>query len=367
MSRVSAALWDLLLGRSQSEPALVMAPRHGLSRLQGEGLEGLVYSRLQRAGLPLLPCADALRPAYRQTAAANMVMLLELRAVLDALGDLRDELLILPGAALLPLYPDLGCRPMDDIDLLAARGHLPELRRRLRAAGLDSPRRHDDVFRGAALTLDLHGDALNSDRIRSRRLAGAMDYPALWECCQPAQLDAAEVRTLAPEDALIYSAAHAVRHGYSRLTWLIDMALLIQGGVDWAVVRGRAARFGLERQMLYALRLLAGEAGVVLSPAGNAWRHAMPLGPLERVLIGRAYADGPAGEWGDLLWACCVPRLGRRLWFLLGTAFPRPAVLLQVFPRLPRRLVALAYLLRVLQLGVRAIRLGATYFRRPTR
>jgi len=69
----------------------------------------------------------------------------------------------------------------------------------------------------------------------------------------------------------------------------------------------------------------------------------------------RAFVDRGLGEWGDLLWSFSVASRWRQCLFVIETVFPKPSVLLQVFPRLPRPLLPLAYPLRIVQLLARGV------------
>ena len=62
---------------------------------------------------------------YRHCAEANFVALHKLSAVLTLLNAEGIEPIVMPGAPLLAVYPDPGCRPMDDIDLLITEEQAP--------------------------------------------------------------------------------------------------------------------------------------------------------------------------------------------------------------------------------------------------
>jgi len=136
---------------------------------QFEGLEGLLYCRCLEAGIEIpsrhLP---QLQWSYRRVAERNCVALTKLQGLLKAASSDGLDLLVLPGASLLPLYPDEGCRPMDDIDLLVHSSQLEAVCSFLRAHGFESAQRHDGLFTGGGLTLDLHLYLVNADRIQAR-------------------------------------------------------------------------------------------------------------------------------------------------------------------------------------------------------
>ena len=84
-----------------------------------EGLGGLLYWRCKRAVVELPSKVQSrLRAEYWARATDNFTALQHLGVVLDEFGCREIEVVVLPGAPLLSLYPDPGCRPMDDIDVL---------------------------------------------------------------------------------------------------------------------------------------------------------------------------------------------------------------------------------------------------------
>lgn len=324
-----------------------------------EGLGGLLYARAVGAGAWRGP--DAWRVAHRATAARNLQILGAFAAVT---ATLEAEPLLLPGAALLRLYPDLGCRPMDDVDVLAPPGQKAAVLTGLRRAGLCATERQPDLMRRADLTVDVHGDPLNCDRIRARRRAGWLDPASAWQGRRRVDLEGRPVWVLSLEDEVLYTAAHALRHSYRRLTWLLDLYLQLRvPELDWDRLRSRAEVTGLVAPLDYGLWYLDG-AGAALPAAGRAWvaRTRLPV-PTARVL---AWVLGNRATTcvGEVLWCLTCPLRRDRLRLLAEFAFPRTDVLLQVFPGLPRRLACLGYVLRCGQVLVRgAVELGALWRR----
>ena len=342
-----------------------------LSQVQREELEGLLYhccisNELQVSQL------DLLGRRYRRTARKNTIALQELGGVLEQLKGKGLELIVLPGASLLPLYPDSGCRPMDDVDLLAPPGGLRQLRAELRDLGFSNSPRHEDLMVRGSTVFDLHDDVVNCARISTRRHAGWMDERAVWERSMVSTVEGIKILTLCHEDTVLYTVLHALRHGYSRITWFFDLHFLLQESINWEALMSRARGFHLARPLLYCLYFARRQLSFELPPSADEWVESFAFRPGEKVIMRRALEDRGEGEWGDLLWSFNVTGQTARLLFLAQTLFPTPAVLLQVFPYIPRILFPLAYPLRVGQLILRAggqlviyVRKAWRSFRRP--
>lgn len=318
-------------------PAPAMAPESAL-----EGLDGLLFARAVGAGRPAR-VPTAWRESHAATAAHNLLALQGLTAALAALD---DEPVVLPGAALLRLYPDLGCRPMDDVDILAPPGRKGGVLAGLARAGLRASGRHPDLMCAPGLTVDVHEDPLNSDRIRARRRAGWLDPVAAWTGRRRVDLDGRPVLALGSEDEVLYTAAHALRHSYRRLIWLVDLRLQLQAPeLDWGLLRERAQATGLRRPLAYGLALLD-RIGPSLPEPASAWLRSASLRPSTPRLLGWILGNRGRTCAGEVLWCLSCPTLGDRLRLLGEFAFPRTDVLLQVFPGLPRGLAPLAHALR---------------------
>ncbi|HXN63106.1 MAG TPA: nucleotidyltransferase family protein, partial [Acidimicrobiales bacterium] len=277
----------------------------------------LLWRAVQSAGL-----GTALGEAGAQLEEVAMVhrlegMLLLPDAVATAVAPLTGaglEPLVLKGPALTVRYPEVGLRPMDDIDLLLPRCfHAPALDA-LRRAGwyvvrssardrYDTVLRHPDV---PALALELH---YGLDAWYER--ATALDAEELWR--RRVEIDCLGTPAFGlplPEE-LVMLCVHAAKpyHCFSRLVWIADLAMVLghraEAGldVDWSAVQA-VARAGRCTTQVAAALTLAGHAGVTAPPGAfplpdRGWRAAAlgvladscwPLGGRERPTFHLRYA-----------------------------------------------------------------------------
>jgi hypothetical protein len=205
------------------------------------------------------------------------------------LTDAGLEPVVFKGPAVAARYPEPGLRPMDDIDLLLPRRDHARALQMLVAAGwrvvrpggpdhYDTVLAHDEV---PSLVLELHyGLEGASQRVTS------LHPESLWERRQPMACAGTPAFGLPLADELVVLAAHAGKphHGFVRLAWIADLAMIVGDAaergtpVDWERVRAVATEARCLTVVAAALAL-AGRVGVE-PPAGlfpvptRAWRGA---------------------------------------------------------------------------------------------
>jgi Uncharacterised nucleotidyltransferase len=150
----------------------------------------------------------------------------ELEGLLRDLQDLRVEVLPLKGPALsLALYGDVALRSSNDLDLLVRRGDFPRceallLDRGFTALGLKSE--HDRRFVRGELLVELHFE-----------LASPRDFPfdidSIWSRSLPGDFRGHPVRAMSGADLVLYLCSHGLKHGFSRLIWIMDVARALRG------------------------------------------------------------------------------------------------------------------------------------------
>jgi len=243
--------------------------------------------------LPALPRAPTAAPQARDPAAHAAAML---RAhVLGRLSTILREAglnaLLVKGAALaLTVYPSPAARPMSDIDLLVRRDLEERVLGALTRAGCAAhppPRRPLTrhllgetpltMTSGATTsTIEVHTslDKIVTRPIDQRALfARALPAPGLAALCVPA-----------PEDHALLIALHAASHAFAHPIALLDLELLLRGGLDLAALAQRARAWRLETVMFIAMSALR-ELGA--ASVRDAHVAAFDPGPLRRATVRR--------------------------------------------------------------------------------
>jgi Uncharacterised nucleotidyltransferase len=197
----------------------------------------------------------------------------ELARVVRALGEGGVAVASVKGPLLaLQLYGDLGHRNSGDLDLIVAEHDVVRADAILQAQGY---RRNEPGFeltpRQLKAHLRFHRENEYCNPTTGIRLelkwrlfnsAGAGEWDREWR-----EVAGQRVAILSPRDNLLYLFAHGARHGWFRLFWLVDAALLLRAGpVDWEDTASEARRLGVQRPLLQGATLARDLLGVPPPP-----------------------------------------------------------------------------------------------------
>jgi hypothetical protein len=334
------------------EPVLAEADRHSLAPLLAWTLKRVCPGAVPPAIL------SHLERRLRAAADRNLAFTAELFKTL-ALFD-RAGIPVIPfkGPALAwSLYESPALREMTDldllvrpadaqraVDLLVASGCLPRYGVDLRffRSGRELP-----LTSSAGVALDLHWALAPS------QFCHGLDLDLFWSRLATISIAARPVRTLAPEDLLVFLCVHGAKHAWSSLHWLADIARLIDRvEIDWdRLIAGVHAR-RISRMVLAGLLLAVDVlgAGVPAAIVVKARSHDAAAALAERIRL-RLLADVavPAAQYEDLAYQFrLLERPADKLRFCWGQLAPAPADYESL--RLPARLFSLYYAFRPLRL-----------------
>lgn len=228
--------------------------------LAHHGLIGLAVPALLRT--EVLPVAmhaalNAERGAHVIGALHRSRELVRIARALDAAG-IRH--VFIKGIALsIQLYGDPVARGGRDIDVLVERERTRDAEAILRDLGYvppthASPVRPDEntppkesgwVHGESRILAELH------DRLCENPALLPWGFEALWAEREMVTIAGTAVPTMAQRRLPIYLAVHGIRHGWQRLMWLTDLAVLLDSDAAWDEALAMAAKEGLEGMMLH--------------------------------------------------------------------------------------------------------------------
>jgi len=228
--------------------------------LAHHGLIGLAVPALLRT--EVLPVA--MRAALNAEHGAHVIGALhrsrELVRIARALDAAGIRHVFIKGIALsIQLYGDPVARGGRDIDVLVERDRTRDAEAILRDLGYvppihASPVRPDEntppkesgwVHGESRILAELH------DRLCENPALLPWGFEALWAEREMVTIAGTAVPSMARRRLPIYLAVHGIRHGWQRLMWLADLAVLLDSDTAWDEALAMAAKEGLEGMMLH--------------------------------------------------------------------------------------------------------------------
>ena len=344
MARLVRALARQRLGereerviRTLARPALPWDRVATLTRM--EGVAGLAYRHLKELDLlERVPSrgSDALEKAYRDTTARTRLALAQAEAVSRLCERSGLEAVALQGLSLVPaLYPDPGTRHLSDLDLMVRKAQKEPLKRVLTEAGFRPvDPAYPDLLVREGVPVDLHTHLLNVERIRGRERLFPGSLEPMWERAGPLFQGSVGLRALHPADNLVALAAHALKHGYSRLFWIMDLREWamerFEGPKAWEEAAQRARLWRQGKVLAYGLLLASRVFEWPIPRPAQEGLGLARLDVVEKHLIRLKARGMPSEALGGLLSLKSVQGMGGRLELVLGTLFPEREVLAQV-------------------------------------
>lgn len=229
------------------------------------GVAGLLYTLLPDS-VPL-HIRERLRGEYSSQLAANVVYMQQLARVATALKHAGVRFVAVKGSALLAtVYPDLGIRSMEDIDLLVHPEDVNILKPVMQHLGWQE---EDEDIAGKHFGERYRGETSFTRREGSwmLRLEAHLDAPGFYPPSRRSIWDKAtkvcgagidELPVLNLPAHLSYLCAHYYYHHCgSGLKWLVDVALLVSQISSWREVVVDAYQFGTTRPVHLALHEVA--------------------------------------------------------------------------------------------------------------
>ncbi|MDQ7041879.1 MAG: nucleotidyltransferase family protein [Rhodothermus sp.] len=235
------------------------------------GMVALVYRNLLQAAPEALPLwwRHRMEAEARALAIHNLHQTQELLRLVTCLE--REEIPVLPfkGPALAALiYGDPAARVYVDIDLLVRRSDFRRARQVIESMGYQAHKPLHGADEEAYLDTQLGFEFVHESRDFIVELHWAFFYTiydlpldpvAIWARHQQVVFAGHTIRTMAPEDLLLYLVIHGNKHRWLKLTWVADVAELLRRypELEGSFVRQQARRLGVERVLAIGLTLAA--------------------------------------------------------------------------------------------------------------
>lgn len=256
---------------------LALAVEHRVAALLLESLAHVPQAKVPSA------VQRALTAQLLRNSATRLLCESTLSTLVDALRANQVEVIVLKGASVAhTLYPRPELRLYHDIDLLCRVEDYPALYRTVLALGFTSAGTFD--ARGTHETLARRPSPSESHAVRafydsSGEIKVEVHFDLLqvglrdrcereyWLQSRTRNVNGVQLRLLMPEHQFVHLACHALRHSFTRLSWLLELELLArQPGLDWSKVSEVARAEGMGAGVRHALAVASMVFGAVEPP-----------------------------------------------------------------------------------------------------
>ena len=298
--------------------------------------------------------APILKDSYLSTLKHNLQIHSVLQELDDALTGTGIIGILWKGAAFIyDVYPGMGLRPMDDIDILIQQQHLGKFTNLIRRLGFVPRQAYPLTWHRHEIVLDLHPDVVHGDRIASRLAALPITADTMAQEIRPLA-DFKCLVTLSPRDALITLAIHALKHGFSKDIWLMDALYLLNQYPETIIQPDKLLQRALDLRASYPLYVLF--SLLRMWPQNLDYKLLYHLHPPRFGFFFRHFVQSfakaqPIPHAGELFYLLMMDSYSKKIAFLLETMFPSRHVMQQLFPKKRHMPYWLYYPLRILRLS----------------
>jgi len=330
-----------------------------------EGMAGIAHQCLQDRQLPA-QVHSTLSGLYHGNVARNLNFVAALQSLEKALAQEALEVMTLKGASLMAhVYPNIGLRPMEDLDLMVRPVDHQRLVRILIELGYQQNKRRTSSFVKGKTVLDIHCNPLNTDRIRSRSYLLPAELDPIWARSIPWESEYRWIRRPDDADNVLLLAQHLMKHYFSRLIWLEDVYRILSSADErlWVLLLERADQLQQQKSLAYTLYLLQDLYGLTLPTDTGSANSLPPLSRIERTLLKISRQSAPLVFLAPLMAMLSIRGFRKRLHFCYENLFPGKAVLTNEFGSLSRSSRIWFFPLRICQTTVLLIHHLATIVR----
>jgi hypothetical protein len=264
--------------------------------------------------------------AFREAKAAAEKIAAELETLLNHFDKRKIEVLPLKGPALAQtLYGDTSMRTSDDLDILVKRKDFGRATTMLSELGFVARSAADDYHRKFvrdALMVELHFN-----------LASPRSYPfdieKLWRRAHAGRFRDKPIRAMCHDDLVSFLCLHGLKHRFSRLIWVLDIAQAFKGlALNNARGLAESARSQRMEQVLFIGCEMVRETLQQPLPSMEAVLAESPeMAETARLAVQRIFMDGPEARYEPDIWSLYLrterglgARWRRRLSFLAPTS-----------------------------------------------
>jgi hypothetical protein len=281
---------------------------HVIRAAISHGVMPLLYSSLRKTCPEAVPqpILAQLRERFDASAGRSLFLTSELLKLLKLLEAHEIRAIPFKGPILAALaYGKVTLRQFNDLDILVHRQDLQRAKDLLIAEGYRPGQEEAALLRHRYVYDLMREDGMVKVDLQwgitwLRYLSFPLDFEDLWERLEPASLAHTVIRTILPEDLLLFLSVHGSRHQWRRLEWICDIAEMVRSHpkMDWQRVMARADALRIRRRLTLGLLLSSDLLGAELPE--QSVQVERPVQSLAMEVRNRLFADVPYGAIANL-------------------------------------------------------------------
>ncbi|MCB9437117.1 MAG: nucleotidyltransferase family protein [Anaerolineales bacterium] len=214
-----------------------------------------------------IPLLQTFVPKYNFVQRRNLVLAGELLKLIRHFNEQQISAIPLKGTMLaIEYYPSLPLREFNDIDVLVQRQQVPHIKAVMNHLGFTLDERQQAIPEKKYLRTRYHYRFTSPDNLYDVEVHWKLAYQYLgkiseaaliWQHAELMSIYDTPVLQPMVEDLLLYLCTHGGRHGWSRLSWVCDVAFVIQKHPDirWDYVLQQAHRTNATRLVLLGVAI----------------------------------------------------------------------------------------------------------------
>ncbi|RPI78759.1 MAG: hypothetical protein EHM45_05415 [Desulfobacteraceae bacterium] len=300
-----------------------------------QGVAAAIYPEIRNLPIPL-PIKSVFEKTYETALVLNLSNLQVIEQLEQFCLKEHIEVMTLKGLSLLDqVYPQIGLRPMADIDLMIRPDDRSRFETLLNQWGYRRSAPLARLFNKGHSTIDLHTHALNIDRIAGRVLLFPKGMDPIWDHAQPWKPGFRFVKKPNKPDNLLLLSQHFMKHSFSKLIWLVDIYRLLQSfeKQDWQILPERTSFLKQEKCLAYALFLLKVCFDYRPPPGAKFVPGRLKLSRIEKTILKNSLWNPVQTRTGPLTALFCIPGIKNRTRFAWENLFPDKKVVNHEFKR----------------------------------
>ena len=240
-----------------------------LTTAQEHGVMPLLYWQLKSADSKLVPTEawQQLSAAFNTNACHNLALTSELCKLQELFTSQNILFLSFKGSVLAKLaYQNIALRQFVDIDiliyesdlkaaseLLINNGYQPQFSftEKQQEKYLEIRSEHNFFHPNKEITIDLHWSIL------PKHFSFSPEQKLVWSQQKTVSFGKTTVKTMSPEITILFLCAHAAKHNWNHLCWIVDIAEILNNNpeLDWDFIQTHQGYLGTEQMFNLSLYL----------------------------------------------------------------------------------------------------------------